>query len=359
MTTGLSLYLDLIRFLMAFEVMLGHSTFHAYTGHGFLWQVDPFRHMQTAVIGFFVLSGFVIAYVSDEKEKNLSVYASSRFARMQSIIIPALLITALFDWLGQSINPEFYRTEDFPTPIQGNQIASYLLSFVYLNNVWFIPQVTPGTNGPFWTMTYEVMFYAIFGAAFYMRGTLRYIVVAALMLAAGKKILVLFPIWLMGYAAYRFSKKNVMPKRIAVVLFVATLIGAAASSIFRQGTLWSFTERATHLDYAAGLFIALNIFAAASLTSTLNTALGKISGLVRWCGMLTFSLYLCHRPLLNFFSVFSIDRPDSIIQKLWLFAGTFMVVIVVAYIGEALRSKIKLSLTYILGFREKAFSPTA
>lgn len=359
MTNGLSLYLDLIRFLMSFEVMLGHSTFHGYTGHGFLWQVDPFRHMQTAVIGFFVLSGFVIAYVSDNKEKNLLVYASSRIARMHSIIIPALLVTLLFDWLGQTVNAEFYKTNDFPTPIAGNQVASYLLSFFYLNNVWFIPQVTPGTNGPFWTMTYEVMFYAIFGAAFYMRGILRYVIVALLTLAAGKKILVLFPIWLMGYMTYRVSKKYSMPTKGAVALFGITVIGIIASSISRQGAIWSFTDRATHLDYAAGFFISLNIYAAASLSGHLEKLLGKVSVSVRWLGMLTFSLYLCHRPLLNFFSVFSVSNPESLIQKLWLFSGTFFVVIVVAYSGEFLRSKIRNLFAKVIDSKIKFFSPVA
>ena len=65
---GQSLYLDFIRFGMALEVMIGHASANRYTGRGFLWQIDPFRHLQTAVIGFFVLSGLVIAFASKTRE---------------------------------------------------------------------------------------------------------------------------------------------------------------------------------------------------------------------------------------------------------------------------------------------------
>jgi peptidoglycan/LPS O-acetylase OafA/YrhL len=61
MTKGLSIYLDLFRFGLATVVWICHSTFGGYTGHPFaLWFV--WRYGLTAVMGFFVLSGFVIAH---------------------------------------------------------------------------------------------------------------------------------------------------------------------------------------------------------------------------------------------------------------------------------------------------------
>jgi peptidoglycan/LPS O-acetylase OafA/YrhL len=351
MSNGLSLYLDLVRFLMAFEVMLGHSTFHAYMGKGFLWQVDPFRHMQTAVIGFFVLSGFVIAFVSKTKESNLTDYTCSRIARMHSVIVPALLVTLLFDWIGTSINPGFYKTWDFPTPIGDNQVWSYFLSFFYLNNVWFIPEVVPGTNGPFWTMTYEVMFYAMFGAMWYLKGVPRYIVTVFLMVLAGKAILILFPVWLMGFATYHLCSRYPLSKKWALPGFILSLVALVACSTMRQGFQWAFTGRATHLDYAAGILIAINIYAAAGIAPMLGAALGRFDNAVRWLGMLTFSLYLCHRPLLNFFSVVAADAPTSLIQKAWVFGGTFAVVIAVAYVGEWLRIRIKGRLAVLFKFK--------
>lgn len=354
MSKGLSLYLDIIRFLMAFEVMLGHSTFHAYTGHGFLWQVDPFRHMNTAVIGFFVLSGFVIGFVSKTKEANLLDYAHSRIARMHSVIVPALLVTLVFDALGTMADPGFYTVWDFPSPIGPNQPLSYFLSFFYLNSAWFVPFSLPGTNGPFWTMTYEVMFYAMFGAMHYLKGVGKYVATALLMLIAGKYILILFPIWLIGLATYHAQLRYPPSRNWAWLLFVGSLLAIVLFSNARQGFQWPFSGRATHLDYAEGILIAINIYAAAGLAPLLASLFSRHERVIRFLGMLTFSLYLCHRPLLNFFSVVALDKPESVIQKLWLFGGTFAVVIAIAYVGEWLRIRIKRALDSAFKGRDKA-----
>lgn len=344
MSTGLSLYLDLLRFMMALEVMLGHSTFHAYTGKGFLWQIDPFRHLQTAVIAFFVLSGFVIGFTSHVKEKLLSDYACSRIARMHSVIVPALLVTLIFDSLGTAINPGFYKTWDFPTPIGDEQLLRYVLSFFYMNNTWFLPHMNPGTNGPFWTMTYEVMFYAIFGVFWYCKGKYKILFSIPLILIAGKSILILFPLWLLGVATYYIQRKISLPKYWAGSVFLVSSILLVLCSNLRPGVEIQFTGRATHLDYAEGLLFAVNIFSASGMASFLETLLGKYHRLIRWLGMLTFSLYLCHRPLLNFFSVFAVDVSNAYVQKVWLFGATFAIVIAVAYLGEWLRVRIKSAL---------------
>jgi peptidoglycan/LPS O-acetylase OafA/YrhL len=92
MSLGLSLYLDLLRFGLAVLVWVGHSTSHVYTGHPFpLW--FTYDYGRTAVMGFFVLSGFVIAHVSQGAESSPSLYAVARVSRLYSIVIPALLLT--------------------------------------------------------------------------------------------------------------------------------------------------------------------------------------------------------------------------------------------------------------------------
>ena len=54
----------------------------------------------TAVIVFFVLSGYVIAYVSEVKENNVKAYWASRLSRLYSLAIPAVLLTPMLDVLG-------------------------------------------------------------------------------------------------------------------------------------------------------------------------------------------------------------------------------------------------------------------
>jgi peptidoglycan/LPS O-acetylase OafA/YrhL len=48
-----------------------------------------------AVIVFFVLSGFVISYTTDRKDRTFGVYVINRLTRLWSVVIPALLLGAL------------------------------------------------------------------------------------------------------------------------------------------------------------------------------------------------------------------------------------------------------------------------
>ena len=91
LSSGLSLYLDLFRFFMALVVLLSHASSKAYTD-GLTWRAYPFS--QPAVLGFFVLSGFVIAYVTARRERDGLSFTISRIARLYSVVIPALLLTA-------------------------------------------------------------------------------------------------------------------------------------------------------------------------------------------------------------------------------------------------------------------------
>jgi peptidoglycan/LPS O-acetylase OafA/YrhL len=356
MKIGQSLYLDLLRMLMALEVVIGHATFHGYTGHGFLWRIDPFRHLQTAVVAFFVLSGFVIAYVAKMKETDATSYTVARIARMTSIIGPALVITFLADYIGQEINPGFYRTSDFPTKIEGDQVIAYLLNFFYLGSVWVVPNLTPGTNGPFWTMSYEVMYYAMFGVALFAKGMGRTLFLFLLAVLAGPDILKYLPIWLMGVVAYHMQSRISIKTTASTVIFVSSLVLAVALSTYGP-EIKSLFGGSLLLNYGIGLCFAANIFAAAGIDKFLSQALCRYKGTVRWLGFLTFSMYLVHRPLLNLFSVIKIGEPDTALQRIWLFGCTFSLIILVAYIGEWLRSVIRRKLNAISMFQHHIHLP--
>ena len=107
MNKSVSLYLDLVRFLAAVIVVIVHANHERFTGGlPILWRLSGLGN--DAVMVFFVLSGFVIAYVSDQKERSLEDYMVSRLARLYSVVVPALLLTVLLDWLGARIDPTLY-----------------------------------------------------------------------------------------------------------------------------------------------------------------------------------------------------------------------------------------------------------
>ena len=116
-----------------------------------------------AVIVFFVLSGFVIAYVADTKERTIQVYAASRLARLWSILIPALAVTLIVDRIGLDLDPTVYEgwgrsLAPLSSPLQLVPTA------VFVNELWFAG-IPPLSNAPAWSIAFEFWYYAIFGTA--------------------------------------------------------------------------------------------------------------------------------------------------------------------------------------------------
>jgi peptidoglycan/LPS O-acetylase OafA/YrhL len=84
MSPSLSLYLDLARVAAALVVLLSHCWLVLFPGYPLHWPGPP------AVIVFFVLSGFVIAYVTDGRDRTIGQYALNRLSRLWSVALPAL-----------------------------------------------------------------------------------------------------------------------------------------------------------------------------------------------------------------------------------------------------------------------------
>ena len=105
MTRQTSLYLDVVRFTAAMVVFIGHVSGQRFVG-GLFWQLGAY--MDEAVTVFFVLSGFVIAYVIDQREDDAERYAVARASRLYSVALPAILATVLLDHLGMAIRPDLY-----------------------------------------------------------------------------------------------------------------------------------------------------------------------------------------------------------------------------------------------------------
>jgi len=115
MTQALSLYLDALRFGAAFTVLSRTGQARA-TAAGLFWQLMGYG--RTSVIVFFVLSGFVIAWVTETRERSFEDYAFSRIARLYSVIVPAFLLTAVLDRLATAIDPQLYGPEVSLGPVE-------------------------------------------------------------------------------------------------------------------------------------------------------------------------------------------------------------------------------------------------
>lgn len=346
MRRGLSLYLDLLRFGMAATVWIGHSTFHGFTGTPFIFWF-AFPYMQTAVMGFFVLSGFVIAYVVDTKERAPSTYTIARLSRLYSIVIPALIVTFACDTIGQSLDAHSYHLdpEEGPIAIPDSQPLRYLASFFMIQNFWVFPGgLLPGTNGPFWSLSYEIVYYVIFGLLLTRNWIFILFGLLAIAALAGPGIILLFPLWLLGVGTYHLNKRKRLPWPLALPLLAITFYLLAKVGWFRADQDYADAHR-LQLDYAEGFLIAVNILAASALAGFFETTLSWCASFVGWLGRLTFAVYLCHYPLLIFFSVVRIGAPGTPQQQLWLFGGCLLVMAFVTWFGDHARYALRRWLT--------------
>ena len=303
MNPGFSLYLDLLRALAAIAVYIFHAQF-------FSGQAVPFvgQFGGEAVIVFFVLSGLLISYAR-KKHEVLQDFMVARFARLWSVCLPALVLTVISDTIGQYLSLAAY------SPMQPYNwfkwAASLTANATFLNQIWNL-NIYPGTNGPFWSLSFEFWYYAIFAAGVYLRGWRCVMCLLCLVLIAGPKILVGLPVWLLGVGGYQALRG--LPKcgpLAGLSIWLSSLGLAFAFSYFHVHDFLSanFPETAQRAStqwfvnfwpasYLIGIIVAANIFGFSGFSEKVHWILAKFSGLIRWGGGISFGLYLFHYPLM-------------------------------------------------------------
>ena len=331
MNRGLSLYLDLLRFAAALVVVVTHLAYAELSG-GMLqyWRLLG----NDAVMVFFVLSGFVIAHVAHTKEHDLGAFATSRLARLWSVAVPALAITVLLDQWGRTLDPAAYAQWWYQAQ---DPLLRSIRALSFTNELWFSSSRV-FSNGPWWSLGYEAVYYALFAAIFYFRGWTRRLLAGALMLVAGPKILLLFPIWWLGVWCWKRTRRETLPADKSALLFVGSI---AAYALFRWSELPLLFKALTAValggqanvaaylhfsdeflsSYIIGPLVALNFIGAHGLSAALERWLSPWSKPITWFAQSTFALYLLHYPMLRFaHAAFGYDVNDPW-QVLAVFLG--------------------------------------
>ena len=344
---GLSLYLDLLRFFLAFLVLLTHVQSMGYTDGVFYWRAYVFG--RPAVMGFFVLSGFVIAYVVDRRERDLPSYAASRLSRLYSVLLPALALTAILDAIGWRLLPEHYLHAPLDIGVT-NAPLRYALALVMANNVGiagllqgtYEGDFIPGTNGPLWSLSYEVIYYIAFAITVFCGGRRRIILLIAVAIVAGPTIVAEYPIWLLGVGVYRLLKRQAPRPGLSGATFVLSLLLLLGVGLPSNGPWLAsvVTNQILH-DSIVGLLFATNIYAAGGLGDFFVRRLSPHTTALRWLGAATFPLYLCHRPVLQFVSGFHVGRVGGVVQTLWILGWIAAATVVLTLLSERLRAMIR------------------
>ena len=329
-----SVLLDIIRFAAAVAVLFSHLP-----SFSFRLQHVPDYIGNQAVGVFFVLSGFVIRFVSETRLSTLGAYLTDRASRIYSIVLPALAFTLFAEILAHSVWPSGYS--HFAEFGSWTHLGTRLFASITMTDgFWGVGQ-PPLSNGALWSLPFEVVYYILYGILRYTR-TARWFLVPLILIIVGPSIAGLFPVWLLGallfdvyaWLRHRASAFHVTVPVLAVVLalFVALrhaishLLAITDSTARVEWALQHTSPVLVHTFYPAGVvtwlarlspsFYFLAILLAAVLLPSmllLDRVLPAVplpvERAVRVVADSTFTLYCFHLPFLIL--VFSIAGHKS------------------------------------------------
>ena len=338
MNKPFSIYLDLVRFSAACLVYLWHSNQRMLVQE--LLPASKYGH--SAVIVFFVLSGFVIAYVTDTKEKHWVDYSASRLSRVYSVVIPTLVLTLALDAIGRSLYPAIYAYPFDQFLVRGG--ASLLM----LNEIWLV-SITSFSNVPYWSIAFESWYYVLFGVAMFAPRRWRWPILLACGLLVGPKILLLLPVWCTGVLLYHWRWLGGLSMAFSWCLVLLSTFGIYAYHAWEIDKIpagWTEAQLGAELfrnltfarnalgDYGLCGLVFCHFAGMRRVAPSLAPLLRRVERPVRWAASYTFTLYLLHQPLFLFWAAVIRGRPETHLFWALVTLMTALSIIVVGYFTE-------------------------
>lgn len=338
-----SLYLDLMRFLAAVFVVLAHYIQYGVLDETVVRFVPDIG--REAVIIFFVLSGYVIAYTTQSRRHSFREYMAARCARIYSVAFPVLLL---------AFAVVFIATQFTDEPVKSSYViekAYFYIPFhlLFMGELWNLSEVPPWLS-PYWSLGYEVWYYLIFGVAFYLNGTRRAVFSGLIILMMGYKLWLLLPIWMSGVILFwnqdRY-KINASHARIGWVitltLFLVYKVLDIDNTLRELGNqVWMFQSLNLGsadrylADYLVCIFVVLNFYFA--LHSKFN-GISRFTAPIRLLSSYTFTLYLVHGLVILSWTHFYKNRSTSMLDTSLLTAAIILVTIALGLITEHKKEK--------------------
>lgn len=355
MQKSLSIYLDAVRFLAAMTVLVSHLVYPRWTGGVFPENIMEFFRGSgdDAVAVFFVLSGFIIAFTAETKDRTWRRFAFSRATRILSVAAPAVVLTIMLDWFGRAMNPDAYVGYFF---VEAPVWESLFRSLTFTNEFWFSPFRT-GSNGPYWSLGYEVPYYAAFALLAFLRGWPRVIAFLACAILVGPPIVLLAPVWFAGVWLYHrlvAEKETGAPQPGELVVGgLFAFVPVIAYGVFRAASVkWTLFDITADIVGAGGMealrysrnlfwwwlmgilitshFYGMHVMLRQAPAGLLDSA----APLIRWLAGASFSIYLVHYPVMQFLDAVLIGDEASMVRMLILLGGCLAACFVFAEVFE-------------------------
>lgn len=308
-STATSVFLDVLRLLSAIMIAAVHLT-QPFFSVGWSNLTD---YGKPALVMLFLLSGLVIRYVTVMRRGKMSDFWIDRISRVYSVVVPALVFTIVASYLAMRINPAYY----LPNWGMNNDrpLLRIGMNLIFMAQSWNLT-LDPFSNGPFWTLSYEVFYYVFYAVGLYLVGMRRAFWLVMIAILAGQHILLLLPLWLIGCLAQDIYQRARDPqisfKKLNLIFLCVGAVGLVlvpatfSLLIYLKGFLTRFFWTHHHapinlhwayIYYEEGIPIVFLLLWAMLLFERLQ--LVEKARWVRWVRLLseaTFPLYLLHFP---------------------------------------------------------------
>ena len=314
MKNSVSVFLDFSRWSAAFLVILGHAAHFLAAGFdreqdmsvalGVAYFVTNLGH--AAVIVFFVISGYLVGGITCNRwmksGPDVMEYAISRFSRIYTVLVPALIVGYALDAAGMHwLDGNGLYSNVGAYPIGSLDAVEVRLSpLVFIGNLLMMQTVhvtSLGSNGPLWSLAYEWWYYVVFclvlmGALYRGRARIAAVVLlGALAIILPSAMFLWMVIWLLGTATFFLCKSGRLRPHpaLAAAVFLATLVGTyqlEALHIVDRSRTTSFL-----MDLAVAASYCLLLLSVARDDFRL-----PMERFHRWAAGFSYSMYLFHFP---------------------------------------------------------------
>jgi len=255
-----------------------------------------------AVVVFFVLSGYLIigSVLKQHKKGHFQFkgYLINRISRLYAVLVVALLVTMLFDYIGFRFdttgiysNRFHFAAENFS--VQDRTGIRFFLASLFMMQGIICPPL--GSNGPLWSLNFEFFYYLLFPCLCIpvlnlLKKKINFPVLIylltgiALIVLLPKQITIYFSLWLLGVIPIFLTIRYKLAMYILPVILLAVIF---------YGQSHRSEEYLFYYDFITGLIFCLWLccfkdFKYESIFYKANEKLASFS----------YTLYLVHFPFI-------------------------------------------------------------
>ncbi|PCD02933.1 hypothetical protein COC42_00355 [Sphingomonas spermidinifaciens] len=352
-------WMDAARAALAVAVAFSHAWLLFVTDHrpGDPWISYPFYFASgfahTAVILFFVLSGFWIAKsveALDRRGWRWRDFLLDRWTRLGIVVLPVLVLGGALDYLGFAVLRTPVHLNAHDVWFLPRDMARSLGPVAFAGNLAFLQSILVpplGTNGPLWSVAFEFWYYLWFAALWLLVRHRRFSVALLLLVlaAASRDLAAGFLAWLVGAAIWLRGARLAIDRFWPIALFFAATL------------LWSRLGDRPGEDLVvagvAGLFLA-------ALLRRNPRFPARLAPVARFGASGSFSLYAIHFPVMAMVAGLSVwpgqlpPGPAGIAAALAAVGGAVMLAIGYARLTEANTGRLR---NWLRGSLQTAIRP--